>query len=78
VTVENGVLTISGEKKDEHTDENGARRIYERTYGRFERSFSLPRGVEAEHVTADFANGVLKIALPKAEAAKPRKVKVKA
>lgn len=78
VTVENGALTISGEKKDEYTDENGTGRIYERTYGRFERSFSLPRGVDAENVTADFENGVLKVVLPKADAAKPRKVKVKA
>jgi HSP20 family protein len=80
VTVENGVLTISGEKKQEVQEgkEDGNYYLYERRYGRFERSFSLPRSVNAEKVKASFENGVLTIALPKAEAAKPRKVQIEA
>lgn len=80
VTVENGVLTISGEKKQEVQEgkEDGNYYLYERHYGRFERSFSLPRTVNAEKVKARFDNGVLTIALPKAEAAKPRKVQIEA
>jgi len=80
VTVENGVLTISGEKKQEvqegKEEENSY--LYERRYGRFERSFGLPRTVNAEQVKARFDNGVLTVALPKAEAAKPRKVQIEA
>ena len=78
VTVENGVLTISGEKKQEVREgtEDSNYYLYERRYGRFERSFSLPRAVNAEQVKARFDNGVLTIALPKAEAAKPRKVQI--
>ena len=48
----------------------------ERRYGRFERSFSLPRSVDAQVVKAEFANGVLTVTLPKAEAAKPRRIEV--
>lgn len=79
LTVENGILTISGEKKDAYEGKanGGVRRIYERRYGRFERSFTLPRGVDAEKVSANFENGVLRIGLPKAEAAKPRKIAIK-
>jgi HSP20 family protein len=78
VTVENGVLTISGEKKQEVQEgkEDSNYYLYERRYGRFERSFSLPRTVNADKVKAQFENGVLTIGLPKAEAAKPRRVQV--
>ena len=80
VTVENGVLTISGEKKQEVQEgkEDSNYYLYERRYGRFERSFSLPRTVNAEQVKARFDNGVLTIALPKAETAKPKKVQIEA
>lgn len=80
VSVENGVLTISGEKKQEveEGEEKTDYHLVERRYGRFERRFSLPRTVDAERVSAEFANGVLTIQLPKAEAAKPRKIEVKA
>jgi HSP20 family protein len=59
VTVENGVLTISGEKKVEHEG-----RVFERQYGRFERSVALPQSVDADKVTAHCENGVLTIELP--------------
>jgi len=79
VSVENGVLTISGEKKHEIEEgqESSDYHLVERRYGRFERSFSLPRSVDAERVKAEFANGVLTVTLPKAEAAKPRRIEVK-
>ncbi|MGD2136050.1 MAG: Hsp20/alpha crystallin family protein [Gemmatimonadales bacterium] len=80
VSVENGVLTISGEKKQEveKGDEDTDYHLIERRYGRFERRFSMPRTVDAEQVDAEFSNGVLRITLPKAEAAKPRKIEIKA
>jgi HSP20 family protein len=78
VGVENGVLTISGEKKQqtEEGQEGSDYHLVERRYGRFERSFTLPRSVDAQKVQAEFANGVLTVTLPKAEAAKPRRIEV--
>jgi HSP20 family protein len=78
VGVENGVLTISGEKKQQNDEgqEGSDYHLVERRYGRFERSFTLPRSVEAQKVQAEFANGVLTVTLPKAEAAKPRRIEV--
>jgi HSP20 family protein len=80
VTVENGVLTISGEKKQEVQEgkEEGDYYLFERRYGRFERSFTLPRSVSADRVKARFENGILTVSLPKAEEAKPRKVQIEA
>jgi HSP20 family protein len=79
VSVENGVLTISGEKKQETEEgkEGAEYHIVERRYGRFERRFSLPRSVDATKVAADFSHGVLSVTMPKAETAKPRKIEVK-
>lgn len=79
VSVENGVLTISGEKKQEFAqgEEEADYHLVERRYGRFERRFSLPRTVDAEKVDAEFSNGVLTVSLPKSEKAKPRKIEIK-
>lgn len=78
VTVENGVLTISGEKKQEVVEgkEDANYHLFERRYGRFERSFTLPRTVDAEKVKARFQNGVLHISLPKLQEARPRRVQI--
>lgn len=77
VNVENGVLTISGEKKQERERGEGTSyHVLERRYGRFERSFALPRSVEADQVKAAFDSGVLTVTLPKAAAARPRRVQV--
>lgn len=78
VTVENGVLSISGEKKEEFEegDKRSDRHVYERRYGRFQRNFSLPRSVDADGVKAEFENGLLRVTLPKAAVAKPRKIKI--
>jgi HSP20 family protein len=79
VSVENGVLSISGQKRQETEEgnENSEYHLVERRYGRFERRFTLPRTIEAEKVNAEFADGVLTVTLPKAEAAKPRRIEVK-
>jgi HSP20 family protein len=78
VTVKDGVLALSGERKQEieEGDAGAGHRILERRYGRFQRSFSLPRGVDAEKVEAQFSDGVLKVTLPKTAAAKPRRIEI--
>ena len=76
VRVENQTLTIAGERKFEKQDTTKGYHRIERNYGTFVRSFSVPSTFDAEHITADFKNGVLSVTLPKKEAAKPRQVKV--
>ncbi|HEY4359336.1 MAG TPA: Hsp20/alpha crystallin family protein [Bryobacteraceae bacterium] len=77
VRMENGILTLRGERKFEKKSENGGgyHRI-ERNYGAFERSFTLPDTVDPERVKAEYTNGSLTVTLPKKEIAKPRQVKV--
>lgn len=67
ITLEEGVLTLRGEKKSEVEDRD--RGYTERSYGRFERRIGLPRGIERDKANATFKNGVLTITLPKSEAA---------
>ncbi|HEX9729077.1 MAG TPA: Hsp20/alpha crystallin family protein [Gemmatimonadales bacterium] len=77
VSVEHNTLTIAGEKRREAVEgDDGGYRITERNYGRFERSFTLPRGVDAGKVQARFEHGVLTVELPKAEEAKPQRIDV--
>ena len=80
VTIDDGVLSLTGEKKEvfeEGGGKNGSgRHIVERRYGRFVRKFSLPREVNAGKVTAKFTDGILEVALPKAAGAKPRRIKI--
>ena len=76
ITLNNNVLTISGEKKREVKEEKDNFVRVERSYGKFERSFSLPNNIAADRVAASYADGVLKITLPKAEEAKSRTIKV--
>ena len=76
VRIENGTLTLHGERKYEKKTEKGGYHRMERAYGSFERSFTLPETVDPEHVKADYKNGVLTVTLPKKELAKPRQVKV--
>lgn len=79
VNVENNVLTISGEKKQEVTEgtPESEYHLVERRCGRFERSFTLPRSVDADKIAARFEHGLLTVTLPKAEAAKPRRVEIR-
>ena len=76
ISVEGNVLTIAGTK--EQVAEEKAEKVYryERSFGTFERSFTLPATVDAEHIKATCDNGVLHLILPKVEKAKPRLVKV--
>ena len=78
VELEDGVLTIQGEKKYEKKEENAQGLLYERRWGTFSRRFTLPRAVAADGITADLADGVLTIRVPKAEEAKGRKIEVRA
>jgi HSP20 family protein len=79
ITVGNGLLTISGEKKTEResvrTDYDGVR-VYECQYGRFERSLTLPQYVNADSVSAQYDNGVLALTLPKAAAARRKTIEI--
>jgi HSP20 family protein len=77
VRLENGNLTIRGERKFEaKTDEKGGWHRVERSYGTFERVFTLPDTVNPDAVKADYKNGTLTLTLPKKEIAKPRQIKV--
>lgn len=76
VQIENGTMTLKGERKfEEDVKVKGYHRI-ERSYGAFARSFTLPDTVDPEGVRADYAHSVLTITLPKKELAKPRTIKV--
>lgn len=77
VTVENGVLTISGERKFEKEEKKKKYHRVERAYGRFVRSFTLPDDADANGVKADFKDGMLFVHLPKNEKAKPKQIEVK-
>ena len=76
VRMENGTLTLRGERKFEANRTEGGWHRVERSYGTFERAFTLPETVNPEGVKADYKNGVLKVILPKKEIAKPRQIKV--
>lgn len=80
IRLANGVLTISGEKKEEQTREGeGGVHVSERRYGSFSRSFTVPENVDVEHIGADFAKGVLTVTMPKsaAAAATTRKIEIR-
>jgi len=77
VTVENGVLTITGEREFEKEEKDKKYHRIERSYGNFLRSFTLPDGADGSKVNAEFKDGVLKVHLPKGEKAKPKAVEVK-
>jgi HSP20 family protein len=77
LSVENNVLTISGEKKNNvEVKEDDFRRI-ERSYGSFSRSFNLSSRIDNEKIEARFENGILAVNLPKKEESKPRQIEVK-
>ncbi len=76
VDIENGTLSLKGERKFESEDKGKGYHRIERSYGSFARYFSLPDTVEADKVKADYKNGVLTVTLPKKEIAKPRSIKV--
>ena len=74
--LENNVLTIRGDRQfKKETKEDNYHRI-ERSYGAFSRSFSIPTTVDEDKIRADYKDGVLKIALPKKEQAKPKQIQI--
>ena len=78
INMENNVLTISGKRDTETTDEkNGYKRV-ERVTGTFHRRFTLPDSIDSDHITAKTDNGVLEITLPKQAKVMPRKIAVQA
>jgi HSP20 family protein len=76
VTVQNNVLTISGEKKKELESKNDTAHKLERSYGAFSRTFELPAVVDGSRISAEFKDGVLKVELPKTEEAKPKEIAI--
>jgi HSP20 family protein len=78
IEIQDNTLTVSGERRSEHeTSERGWHRI-ERTFGRFSRSLTLPDGVDADAISAEFDKGVLNVRIPKPEERKPRRVAIRA
>lgn len=77
ITIENNVLTIQGEKQQKKDEKDQNYRRSERVFGSFIRSFSLPSSVKVNEIDAKYQDGVLRITLPKAEEAKPKKIEVK-
>ncbi|HJS43792.1 MAG TPA: Hsp20/alpha crystallin family protein [Gemmatimonadales bacterium] len=76
ILVENNVLTIQGTKEQVAEEKTEKVHRYERAYGAFERSFTLPTTVEATNIKATYDMGVLTLILPKVEKAKPREIKL--
>jgi HSP20 family protein len=78
IDVENNVLTLRGEKREERTEgeQNAKYHLAERRYGVFTRSFVLPRDVDAERISASFENGVLTVVIPKSERARRRRIEI--
>lgn len=77
LSLHEGVLTITGERKQEKKEGEGETFREERYYGRFHRSVTLPTEVDGDKVKASYRDGVLEVELPKAEAAKPKQIDVK-
>jgi HSP20 family protein len=78
VSLHDGALSISGERKSEEKVENTDVRRTERFVGRFQRTITLPSSVKGDQVNAQYKDGVLTVMLPKAEEAKPRQIQVSA
>jgi HSP20 family protein len=77
VALEDGVLTIQGERKMEKEEKDRKVHRIERSYGKFLRSFTVPRDVDDKKVMAEFKDGILMVHVPKTEVAKPRLIDVK-
>src|SRR4051794_14210016 len=76
IELEDSTLTVSGERKSEHEDKQEGYYRVERAFGGFSRSLTLPKGIDADAVTASFENGVLEIRVPKPEERKPRRISI--
>jgi HSP20 family protein len=76
ISVHNGVLTVSGERRHEQENKTGETFRSERYFGKFQRSVTLPAVVDVKNVMASYKDGILTINLPKAEEAKPKQIPV--
>ncbi len=76
ITVENGTVTISGKTAEERSAEEGSYVLQEIRRGSFSRTVALPNGLEPDKAKATFENGILRLAIPKAEQLKPRQIKI--
>jgi HSP20 family protein len=76
VQLQDNVLTVSGERKSDHKQQREGYYRYERAFGSFSRSLTLPEGVNPEGIKAHFDRGVLEISIPKPEQKKPRQVQI--
>lgn len=76
ISLEGNVLTVHGQKQQLAEERTERVHRYERTYGEFERTFSLPSSVDANKISASYEHGLLTITLPKAEQARPREIQV--
>jgi len=77
VTVEDGVLTLKGEKKEEESTRQANYHRVERRYGRFERRIRLPEYVDADKIDASYKDGVLRLRMPKTEVARAKTIEIK-
>lgn len=78
ITLQENVLTITGEKKQEKEQKERAYHLTERTYGQFTRSFTLPSKVDPNNIKAEFKDGVLEINLPKSPESKAKEIQIQA
>jgi HSP20 family protein len=76
IEVKDNVLTVSGERRAEQEESSNGYHRVERSYGRFSRSLSLPQGVDADQVQAEFDKGVLEVRIPKPAERKPHRVQI--
>lgn len=77
ITVSDGLLTLSGEKKDEQEEKKENYHVRESRYGAFRRTVRLPAGVEADKIDASYKDGILTVSVPKSETARSKKIEVK-
>ena len=77
ITMTDGLLTLSGEKKHEHEDKKENYRLVERSFGAFRRSMRLPENVDVDKIDASYKEGVLTITVPKPESVEAQKIEIK-
>ena len=77
VSLSDGILTVKGEKKNEEEEKRENYHRIERRYGSFHRSFRIPGEIDTDKLDATYKDGILKLVMPKGEASKPKKIKVK-
>ncbi len=77
VTMDDGVLTLTGSRESESSDEQGSYKRFERVSGTFKRRFTLPDTTNGEEISAETRHGVLEVSIPKQAKPKPRKINVR-